>query len=348
MKVSTSMSANQYGLSRAIPEAVKREVRERSKFGCVICRAFIYDYEHIDPTFADSHAHDASTICCLCPSCHAKVTRGQIFKTTVLKNYLKISALDYHEVKPPRDFLRFDSDQVELKIGGVCYGPGIRTIVKYHGRDIFRLFPVDEDGESGLDADFFDSDGNLTLKIRKNELIFSTSVYDIQVVGSRIKVKSQIGSLDLIIRIEPPRRIVIERLNMRISDAHFLISEETHAIGRYVNEKELFWVHACMATMEVPLADACAIELCTPYEIEWRDRHWKGKGQRLENTQIQSVMQSGLGVTVKPIGVIFGANCLRFGIGGLAFGGPRTLKKTKWVLVNRPQALVKFIGSGEM
>jgi len=38
---------NRHGLHRRIPAAVEREVRQRCKFGCVVCRAGFYDYHHI-------------------------------------------------------------------------------------------------------------------------------------------------------------------------------------------------------------------------------------------------------------------------------------------------------------
>jgi magnesium chelatase family protein len=45
---------NKHGLSRTIPAEIRREIRQRSKFGCVICRNAIYTYEHIDPTFVNA------------------------------------------------------------------------------------------------------------------------------------------------------------------------------------------------------------------------------------------------------------------------------------------------------
>ena len=67
-------ATNKHDLSRAIPAKVKLDVRQRSKFGCVICRSAVCQYEHIDPEFADAKSHEAEHICLLCGSCHDKVT----------------------------------------------------------------------------------------------------------------------------------------------------------------------------------------------------------------------------------------------------------------------------------
>ncbi len=70
------MTENKYGLKRSIPAEVKREVRKRCGFGCVICGNGIDDYEHVDPPFKDAKEHDPNGIALLCPNCHAKKTRG--------------------------------------------------------------------------------------------------------------------------------------------------------------------------------------------------------------------------------------------------------------------------------
>ena len=57
---------NKHGLSRYIPEAIKREVRQRCGFGCVICGFGFYDYEHFDPDFADAKFHDPNGMTLLC------------------------------------------------------------------------------------------------------------------------------------------------------------------------------------------------------------------------------------------------------------------------------------------
>lgn len=48
---------NQFGLSRDIPEAVKRQVRQRDGFGCIICGSAIIEYEHFEPEFHAAKFH---------------------------------------------------------------------------------------------------------------------------------------------------------------------------------------------------------------------------------------------------------------------------------------------------
>src|SRR5689334_6226345 len=122
---------NKHGLSRDIPKRIKREVRRRSRFGCVLCRSGIYDYEHIDPEFADARKHDPDKICCLCPSCHALVTRGQRSKAMVAQAYDEIQKAAPDKVASPTGPLDFHTGTAELTIGGLQYSPAVTTVLRY-------------------------------------------------------------------------------------------------------------------------------------------------------------------------------------------------------------------------
>ena len=89
---------NQYGLSIKRPAGVERQVRKNSKFGCVVCRSAFYQYEHIDPVFADAREHNPDHMCLLCGGCHHKVTIGHLSKSSVARHY---EAARAGEVDPP-------------------------------------------------------------------------------------------------------------------------------------------------------------------------------------------------------------------------------------------------------
>ena len=67
---------NKHGLTRDIPNDVKRKVRQRDGFGCVICGSAFYTYEHFDPEFVEAENHDPHGICLLCGTCHRRKTSG--------------------------------------------------------------------------------------------------------------------------------------------------------------------------------------------------------------------------------------------------------------------------------
>jgi len=108
------MDKNQHGLSRHIPSEVKRTVRQNSKFGCVICRSAICQYEHIIPSFADAQSHDPENMCLLCGTCHDKVTRGMLSKVTVSEARKHVLS---RNVKRPFENFDLTSNNVRIKFG---------------------------------------------------------------------------------------------------------------------------------------------------------------------------------------------------------------------------------------
>ncbi|WP_140145769.1 HNH endonuclease, partial [Vibrio parahaemolyticus] len=74
---------NKHGLSRYIPEDVKRKVRQKCGYGCVVCGTAIVEYEHVDPEFSEAKEHDPDKIVLLCSQCHAKVTRKFLSKESI-------------------------------------------------------------------------------------------------------------------------------------------------------------------------------------------------------------------------------------------------------------------------
>jgi hypothetical protein len=156
---------NRYNLSRYIPAEIKREVRQRSKFGCVICRRGFYQYEHIDPPFEDAKIHDPDCICCLCGSCHDSVTRGHLSKSAIKAAYAKVSTQSMTEAGPPIGPLDFHDGTAELVIGGLKYSPVVHSVLRYHGCDLFNVKPG-IDGEPGqISAMFTDDQGKLSLRL---------------------------------------------------------------------------------------------------------------------------------------------------------------------------------------
>ena len=67
---------NKYGLSRYIGPNIARQIRQACGYGCVICGDAIFQYEHIDPEFAEAREHSPEHIAALCGGCHDKITRG--------------------------------------------------------------------------------------------------------------------------------------------------------------------------------------------------------------------------------------------------------------------------------
>lgn len=58
------------------------------------------------------------------------------------------------------------------------------------------------------------------LRLEENEWIGSLKTWDIEIVGQQITARGEKGNVALQLRLDPPGRIVVRRLDMRLGDSH--------------------------------------------------------------------------------------------------------------------------------
>jgi SEC-C motif len=216
---------NKNGLSRDIPDPVKREVRKRCGFGCVVCGCAIYQYEHVDPTFAEAFTHDPDSITLLCAGCHDRVTRGLLSKETVKK----------HDHSPQTkkagfSFGPFDiGDNHPEVVAGAFRAKMTSRIIVVSGEPILAVEPPEEvGGPFRLSALLCDSAGTEILRIVSNEWQASTNNWDIEVIGQQIKIRSAHRNVTLSLRTLPPHTIIIEKLDMYYQGTHIVCDGENY------------------------------------------------------------------------------------------------------------------------
>lgn len=213
---------NIHGLSRTIPKAIKRQIRQECGFGCVTCGLGIATYEHIDPPFADAREHDPSKIAFLCGSCHDRVTRGVWSKEKVkadrsdpwcIRNHHCHDAFDVSEPNPviwagPNEILNMN------------------RILSVDDDVILSLQPPDQrGGPYSISGEFYDDDGNLLFRIDRNEWIGRIENWDIETVGRTIVIRTGPGKIALRITALPPKGIIIERAYIFYRHARFIVNE---------------------------------------------------------------------------------------------------------------------------
>lgn len=206
------INVNKHGLSRTIDAATKRIVRQRCGFGCVNCGCAIYQYEHLDPPFAEATLHDPDKIVLLCGGCHDRVTRGLLSKSTIARKANNPTCKKTGYSFGPLDV---SEDSVAVRIGEISL-VNVESILNVMGEDIFSISNPIEEGEPLLiNAYLCDSDGREVLKIENNEWKTSSDNWDVEVVGKKISIRKSAGNIVLVFRAESPGRILIERISMK-------------------------------------------------------------------------------------------------------------------------------------
>lgn len=188
---------------------MKREVRRRCGFGCVICGSPIVQYDHIRE-FSKVRAHEASNLVALCPAHHDDKTHGRL-PIEVLRAANADPFNRKHGQTTPY-LLHYGAAPIEVQFGSIVF----RTSSTAHcvpllvdGTEVvsWRF----EDGVYLLTARWFDSDGHLVLEIVDNELVVNIGLWDVEFVANRLIIRSAAGVIRLEVVFNPPRRIIFQR-----------------------------------------------------------------------------------------------------------------------------------------
>ena len=336
---------NRQGLGRYIPADVRREVRRRSKFGCVVCRDGFCIYEHLDD-YVGVEVHDPARICLLCESCHGRITRKQWSKDRARLAYEHVQAQSREEAGEPRGPLDFHAGQVELAIGDLLYVPAVACVLRYFGEDLIRLRPG-LPGEPGtISAVFTDTNGNAVLELDENAWVGSLDAWDIDVEGQRITVRQRAGVIALQLRLDPPGRIVVERLDMRIGKHHVLASENGYAVGVHLVGDHMNWMSPKL-TMTKAAENGVAIEIQDGNKLRERFNYFKaiGKGVWHANADESFIMHSPAGVMIPQLGISIGSWC-SFHFYHVA-AGAKTLEQMRDAVFFKPsKEMREFLASG--
>ena len=203
---------NKYGLSRTIPETVKRKIRKNSGFGCVICGAGICEYEHVEPEWVNAVTHNPKFMTLLCPSCHSKKTRGIISKEKVKEAMLnpkcKTKGFTFDE-------LDFGSTRPLIQFGKILFVDPL-ILISINNISYFTIIPPINGEPFKLNAIFSDNEENELVAIENNIWKGNSENWDIETKGRNIIVKKKLGEIALHIENIPREKFVIHKINMNI------------------------------------------------------------------------------------------------------------------------------------
>ncbi len=213
----TLVYRNKHGLTRTISDVTKREVRKRCGFGCVRCGLAFFDYEHFDPDFKDAKEHRAEGITLLCMQCNQKRAHGTLSVETVAAANMAPKCLERGFASESFDF---GSDPMQVAFAGVTF-TNCPILIEVNG---FPLLSVREPEAPGtpyrLSGLFADDTGEITLKIEDNVWSAGADNWDVECVGPLITIRNGPRLICLVLRQEPPQRLVVERINMVFERIH--------------------------------------------------------------------------------------------------------------------------------
>lgn len=220
-----------------IPDPIKREVRQRCGFGCVICGRPIYQYDHM-VDYSIRPEHEAANLTLLCPDHHDEKTRGLLSLAKVQaanENPFNRQSgrstpfrLRYEHENPVvllGEELAIEVDRVEFGVDAIMID-GVPIIG-------FRF----SDGQCLLQMNLFDENDNEVLTVVDNELTYSVEAWDFEFEGTELTVRSESRKILVKVDFRPPNTVGIARGNLYCHGVEVQVWPDATAV---INTANLF------------------------------------------------------------------------------------------------------------
>ncbi|SPY31300.1 FKBP-type peptidyl-prolyl cis-trans isomerase [Photobacterium damselae] len=211
----------------AVPDGIKREVRQRCGFGCVICGFPLYEYEHM-MEWAEVKRHVADEITLLCREHHGMKTDGLLPKQDVLDANANPYNLQIGTSK--NVLLRYSGKYVAFYLGDSCF-----RYENLSNNSFFAPLVIDglamvgfrvENDKLLLNFVAFDELNKPIVNIVDNEMIYDTNQWDIEWVAQTLTVREGKGKILLQLKFEPPGIIRFIKGRVLRNGVEFLVGKD--------------------------------------------------------------------------------------------------------------------------
>ena len=159
-----------------IPADLKRQIRRKSFYGCVLCGNPIIEYHHIKD-WCIVKEHTADNLVALCPTCHYRATIGELTPERVTR--LKMNPYNSKLKTVSKNFFMNHHEASTIKLGSVKIKAS-GTILRVHNDSIISL-RLDDEGNTLLSLKIHDENHNLIAQVIDNEWIanITDQIWDI-------------------------------------------------------------------------------------------------------------------------------------------------------------------------
>lgn len=165
----------------------------------------------MEKAFVDAECHEPDDITLLCGTCHQMKTGGSLSLDTVKRWNAHPKCLQDGFSRGPFDI---GPNFSELVIGTISCNH-MDSIITVFGDPILHINrPEQPDGPMRLNATLSDTQGVPVMQIIDNEWRTPGTNWDVFVQGRTIAIRRAKREIIVAIRVDPPNRLLIERLHM--------------------------------------------------------------------------------------------------------------------------------------
>lgn len=199
--------------ARSIPRPIKREVRQRCGFGCVLCGLPLYEYEHMEG-WADVRRHDPKEITLLCSRHHAERTRGLL--PIVMVREANARPFNLRSDVTPPFLLHFSGSSPTVVLGSIAFERAMSNTSRAFAPIVVDGEPLvkfrNEDGQLLLSLKAYDRTNKPVLVIDDNELCLHVSgPWDCEFSGKTMTIRGGPQHVFLALEFAVPDTLVVTR-----------------------------------------------------------------------------------------------------------------------------------------
>jgi len=217
----------------AIPDPIRRAVRQRCRFGCVVCGCPVFEYDHMTP-YAEVGCHEESNLTLLCAIHHDAKTHNRLSEEVVR----------YHNAHPYNAKTDYSSPYKIMPDRNISIIIGTNKLIKRfpNGNGDYYCLATTAKGEEGSYFESFatlhaengwlslsmmltDKNGQPILTIEHGEITSSSGVWDFHYEGATIKIREKLGSILLDMDFSSDRCEIRKGLFLNSSQDGFIVEK---------------------------------------------------------------------------------------------------------------------------
>lgn len=217
----------------AIPDPLKRLVRQRCVNGCVVCRNPIYEIHHIEE-YAIVQKHEYENLVCLCANCHSDIPKGLLSKEKIL-NHLSV----IEKARPPTSGKEIEPAPYALIVGDNLVLTLQGTVFDIPGLGYLRIRLADT---PLIDARILNENGDVAFQVVDNIFTLGSTTWDIQYEGNTLTFRDAPGKIFAQITIDvEAKKIVFNGTLRTVYGPPLRLTDKGIFIGKtYIASKNLF------------------------------------------------------------------------------------------------------------
>ncbi len=251
----------------AIPQDIKRSVRQRCGFGCVICGSIPYDYDHIEE-YSTVKEHEAKNLTLLCKKHHGEKTLGFLPPEVVASANEKPFNLRAERTGSRK--LHFSDDGITATIGNnaikfIPRGDDAEFSPLHINQTPVLSFTFSDD-QVLLNFTVSDKENNKILEIIENEVTHSTVLWDAEWRSNMLTIRERNRRILLKVRFLPPSKIEILKGNFNVGNVDIVVDEDILFVA---NNKAV--ISNCSPTISANKAVGISLGPFGDYNESWKE-----------------------------------------------------------------------------